>query len=554
MQKKYDLLLAEQALRDAQNAKSVVRLQRDSEGNYGYVYTADQSNIDATQQTYEDAKYNLEKWNEESLITISEQIITIKQNFAQAIQDISNDTTLNDEERKQKMAETTAYYVDKLRYWTDEAVNLNEYAYQANSQFHMDMADSIHDSIIGNIFPDLNDWEELYTNDTEAMMEASEDLGDTIDDMADDIKEAMRIAGISVDNFEEKINEDFVAVQNGAKKTKEKIEELKNTVATELPRAISGVQIFENKFNGYMDSIQQKIDNVVIPAIMRLIAQCKEGLAAQKALEEKDYSYTGGGNNSDGTTVTPITPDTTPSITSEEAITSEEDEKSGEYTLPGARGWFGTTYRKLYTKNADGNWILLDKGYAAKNNYNDAKITKYATSTFTISNDSNKKTHIIEITKANGAKEYMNFTDVHDLYGGVAAYFPDNWNDFVKKMEQANVPTFDTGGYTGSWGPEGRLAMLHQKEIVLNAHDTENLLSIVSMVRDMNDRIELNARAMQYGLTAAYTANNIKSQNDTLQQEVHITAEFPNATNHSEIEEAFRNLTNLASQYANRKF
>jgi hypothetical protein len=46
-----------------------------------------------------------------------------------------------------------------------------------------------------------------------------------------------------------------------------------------------------------------------------------------------------------------------------------------------------------------------------------------------------------------------------------------------------NFPKFDTGGYTGEWGPEGRLAMLHQKEIVLNAHDTENILSIVDMVR-----------------------------------------------------------------------
>ena len=34
---------------------------------------------------------------------------------------------------------------------------------------------------------------------------------------------------------------------------------------------------------------------------------------------------------------------------------------------------------------------------------------------------------------------------------------------------------------------------------------------------------------------------------------VTITAEFPNATNHSEIEEAFTNLINKASQYANRK-
>jgi hypothetical protein len=49
MQKKYDLLVAEQALKDAQNAKSVVRLTRDSEGNFGYTYTADQNSIDKAQ-------------------------------------------------------------------------------------------------------------------------------------------------------------------------------------------------------------------------------------------------------------------------------------------------------------------------------------------------------------------------------------------------------------------------------------------------------------------------------------------------------------------------
>lgn len=113
---------------------------------------------------------------------------------------------------------------------------------------------------------------------------------------------------------------------------------------------------------------------------------------------------------------------------------------------------------------------------------------------------------------------------------------------------------FDTGGYTGSWGPEGRLAMLHQKEIVLNAHDTENLLTAVSMIREISDKLESNALAMRYlsaigNYNAAINTNN----HDTLQQEVTIHAEFPNATNHSEIEEAFDNLVNLASQYANRK-
>jgi hypothetical protein len=41
------------------------------------------------------------------------------------------------------------------------------------------------------------------------------------------------------------------------------------------------------------------------------------------------------------------------------------------------------------------------------------------------------------------------------------------------------VTAFDTGGYTGSWGPEGKMAMLHEKEIVLNKQDTANLLESV---------------------------------------------------------------------------
>ena len=54
-QAKYDLLLAEIALEEAQNAKSTVRLQRDAEGNFGYVYTADQDQVAKAQQELEDA-------------------------------------------------------------------------------------------------------------------------------------------------------------------------------------------------------------------------------------------------------------------------------------------------------------------------------------------------------------------------------------------------------------------------------------------------------------------------------------------------------------------
>ena len=42
LQKRYELKIAEMALEDAQNAKSQVRMTKDSEGNFSYVYTADE--------------------------------------------------------------------------------------------------------------------------------------------------------------------------------------------------------------------------------------------------------------------------------------------------------------------------------------------------------------------------------------------------------------------------------------------------------------------------------------------------------------------------------
>jgi phage tail tape-measure protein len=50
---------------------------------------------------------------------------------------------------------------------------------------------------------------------------------------------------------------------------------------------------------------------------------------------------------------------------------------------------------------------------------------------------------------------------------------------------------FDSGGYTGDWGPQGKLAMLHEKELVLNATDTENLLSTIGLVREISNMIDI---------------------------------------------------------------
>jgi len=43
-----------------------------------------------------------------------------------------------------------------------------------------------------------------------------------------------------------------------------------------------------------------------------------------------------------------------------------------------------------------------------------------------------------------------------------------------------------TGGYTGAWGPEGRMAILDEKELVLNKDDTKNFLDATAILRTID--------------------------------------------------------------------
>ena len=113
----------------------------------------------------------------------------------------------------------------------------------------------------------------------------------------------------------------------------------------------------------------------------------------------------------------------------------------------------------------------------------------------------------------------------------------DNW-----------MAKFDEGGYTGNWGSSGKLAVLHEKENVFNANDTQNLLDAAKILRV----IDLQS-ANGYGGIGNLLAPAISGLSQILEQQVTISAEFPNVTDHYEIEEAFNNLVNKAAQYANEK-
>jgi hypothetical protein len=140
------------------------------------------------------------------------------------------------------------------------------------------------------------------------------------------------------------------------------------------------------------------------------------------------------------------------------------------------------------------------------------------------------------------------------LYGDTENETPgllDDSNASKTLSSSTGLEGFDTGGYTGEWGPDGKLAVLHQKEIVLNQDDTANLLSVVEMVRTILATIDMHSASAQLGGILS-TPGFHGGEGDTLEQHVSIEASFPNVQDRNEIEEAFNNLINKASQYANR--
>ena len=91
------------------------------------------------------------------------------------------------------------------------------------------------------------------------------------------------------------------------------------------------------------------------------------------------------------------------------------------------------------------------------------------------------------------------------------------------------------------------MAFLHQKELILNASDTENILTTVKMVRDMTNLIKGFGNA---DLPKGTGFNKLGES--TVKQRVEIKAEFPNVQDSNEIKNALLSLSDSAYQYSYR--
>lgn len=129
---------------------------------------------------------------------------------------------------------------------------------------------------------------------------------------------------------------------------------------------------------------------------------------------------------------------------------------------------------------------------------------------------------------------------------------------FYNSGTSAGAVMYDTGGYTGTWensanNSEGRLAMLHEKELVLNKADTVNILEAVKIQRNLVDKINASNFASRTTINKVNESVTNRSESHTISQPVTIHAEFPNVVNRSEIELAFTNLQGQASTYIGKK-
>lgn len=441
---KYDVVLAEIALEEAQNAKSTVRLQRDSEGNFGYVYTADQDAISQAEQDLADAQNALYNIGLEGTNNYGQKLLELQQQLA-------DDLIALEEARASGQYSTDEEYYAARDQLIQEYNNLFlAYSDQYTTALGVDTAiqEEAWVNAYDNMINKTSDWQSKVFEYTGLCEDSYSSWRETVENESEIIDSVLNDLETEIDNITEAS------------------EELEDTVVEEI-----------------IPALESELDAVLAVT---------EAYAGQREVVKELIKY------------------------------YEELYGNIEKVLYDFSGYgvnIGKDYSLLMNEAAlQGDW---------------AKVAEYA---------AQRKEKI-----AAGNSDYGIDTDLLVKYllatGGVKGD-NINWKQLLGLA---------SGGYTGDFGPEGRLALLHEKELVLNKEDTSNFLTATDILRDIVSSIDLKAMQNQFSTLSQSSGLPIWNNGNSINQNVTIEANFPNAQDRNEIQEAFNTLINKASQYANRK-
>ena len=497
-QAKYNLLLAEMALEDARDAKTVVRLKRDNEGNLGYVYTADQDKLAEAQQELEDAQnslYNIglegaNEYSEKYQQTMSEMYDT----FTELQEQYLSGEFETEAEYQDAMLKAKEYYYEKLKNYS----SLHQVALTTDSRVIADAWSSDYSEMIfntedwmravteyvGNVNLAFDEWEENVNTIT------NETLGPNLDTLEDNIKDITDANDALTDSI----------VKDG----------------------------------GVIDAIEEELDQVsnltgkyatLRQQIQGLIAD-HEQMMVRMGNEPNPYTPPGTGTAGSGSSGGSSSSSSSGSSSSGSSSSGSSDSSSGAYSSPGsdsndvnAPDYSDLTKQgvALAIWNGGFGW---GNGTTRRNRLDEKGF------------DPEEIQHIIDVTNPNG--------DWRTRYG-------------ISDLTKYAYSSFDTGGYTGAWGSYGKFAMLHEKELILNPGETENFLASMEVLRSIIKMIDLQSTASQLGGLLHSPGYHAPQTPEVLEQNVHIEANFPEVTDRYEIEAALTSIVNRASQYANRK-
>lgn len=526
---KYQVLQAQMALEDAQNAKNQIQLVRDSQGNWNYQYTANQDDIANAQQNLLDAEndwYNIAK---QQVTDVTGEIVSTWQECQDKIKDIYSDMTLTDEERSAQAQEIYKYYSEKIKYLEEEKQNAIA-----------DMTEAGNKNLIDNAIITGDTITDLTGITTEELKQLVADSGESIADIL--LKNSEQLKEIAGNNTD-------------------LIDKFNNTYAKDLDDMTQNTTNFEDELRKLLDQAQQDFDNYKdkVQNVASETGTTLDNLAQEtdKVSEATDQLRERGDeakdtlwdmidaaqNASDG--YLELAQSIWDTVEALRALASQQAQFAASSSSKGNSS-------KGYDPNTDYSGVIMD-GIANGWLEYGSKEYKELTSQRENKIDDMGLTKEYFGTRGDAAdNRYKDSTSVGQY---------ESEEEWKKKMQALGVPGFATGGYTGIFD-DAKLAFLHQKELVLNQSDTENILAAVQAVRtigpDLFKSIEksLDGNAIATMALMGQKLNPVATIpiQDSIEQTVHIDkVEFPNVTSRTEIEEAFISLTNDAAQWARRK-
>lgn len=522
-EKKYDLTLKQIALEEAQQNKSQLRLRRDSQGNYTYQYVADADEIAKAEQELADARNELYNFDLEQYKEKLGEMYDAYEEFQEKMKEAAQ---INDpEERAAKELLIREQYEELINGLVmqneDIRNNLYESAFMELSALrgkeleeYTNLTQAEKDLLMNDLIPQ---WDSGIQHMADVFA-AEGGFIPTCEEALDELKEATNNYQTDLDELEQAAGIDFSKIKDGIDKTADATKILledNGLLITSYETELIAIGNLVTEMDNLIERYQTAYDEAKKATQAAYDYWRAANMDTANAAKNDKYNPIGDGkdslvedsNNSDGNSLNSSSSD------SGDAAFGDGKTKDGQISQDEHMYYDGSSGEKWYHDS----YGDTPTGGPSTNDF-PVQVTQVVT------NPKNGQDYLYHIEETSGRQRTLGWVKKKALKG------------------------YDTGGYTGSWGDEGRLALLHQKELVLNAQDTANMLNAVDILRDITNTIGttmLNRLAQVSG-----NANGILAGlgMDTLEQNVHIDATFPNVQSSNEIENAFKNLTNIAAQ------